>query len=75
MNSAPPPHRAGLLPLNPDDPRHMAWLTLGFIALHLLLWTLLPALSHRAPPWDNIEQLVWSQSLQWGYYKHPPLPT
>ena len=75
MNSAPPPHRAGLLPLNPDDPRHMAWLTLGFIALHLLLWTLLPALSHRAPPWDNIEQLVWSQSLQWGYYKHPPAPT
>jgi 4-amino-4-deoxy-L-arabinose transferase-like glycosyltransferase len=24
---------------------------------------------------DNIEQFNWAQSLQWGYYKHPPLPT
>ena len=26
-------------------------------------------------PMDNVEQWVWSQSLQWGYHKHPPLPT
>jgi 4-amino-4-deoxy-L-arabinose transferase-like glycosyltransferase len=24
---------------------------------------------------DNIEQWIWSHSLQWGYHKHPPLPT
>lgn len=24
---------------------------------------------------DNAEQLSWVRSLQWGYYKHPPLPT
>ena len=28
-----------------------------------------------APPEDNIEQLIWTGSLEWGYYKHPPLPT
>ena len=28
-----------------------------------------------APPEDNIEQLIWTSSLEWGYYKHPPLPT
>ena len=28
-----------------------------------------------APPEDNIEQLIWTTSLEWGYYKHPPLPT
>lgn len=28
-----------------------------------------------APPTDNIEQLIWVRSLEWGYYKHPPLPT
>lgn len=61
--------------IDPQNARHMAWLTLGFLGLHLLLWTLLPAISHRAPPWDNIEQLVWTQSLEWGYYKHPPAPT
>jgi len=26
-------------------------------------------------PMDNIEQLVWSHSIEWGYHKHPPLPT
>ena len=26
-------------------------------------------------PMDNVEQWVWSHSLQWGYHKHPPLPT
>ena len=24
---------------------------------------------------DNVEEYIWSSSLQWGYYKHPPLPT
>ncbi|EER60179.1 glycosyltransferase [Acidovorax delafieldii 2AN] len=27
------------------------------------------------PPADNIEQLTWMRSLEWGYYKHPPVPT
>jgi len=26
-------------------------------------------------PMDNIEQWVWAHSLEWGYHKHPPLPT
>lgn len=26
-------------------------------------------------PMDNIEQTIWSASFEWGYYKHPPLPT
>jgi 4-amino-4-deoxy-L-arabinose transferase-like glycosyltransferase len=24
---------------------------------------------------DNFEQFIWAHSVQWGYYKHPPLPT
>lgn len=24
---------------------------------------------------DNVEQFVWSHSMELGYYKHPPLPT
>jgi 4-amino-4-deoxy-L-arabinose transferase-like glycosyltransferase len=42
---------------------------------HLALWTLLTGISHRAPDWDNMEELVWASSLEWGYYKHPPLPS
>lgn len=49
---------------------------------HLLLWVLFAGawLWHLgdvalSPPTDNIEQLTWMRSLEWGYYKHPPLPT
>lgn len=27
------------------------------------------------PPADDLEQLTWVRSLEWGYHKHPPLPT
>ncbi|NMM79160.1 hypothetical protein B2J89_21205, partial [Acidovorax sp. SRB_24] len=48
------------------------WAILGLFGV-LWLWHLSSvALS---PPADNIEQLSWMRSLQWGYYKHPPLPT
>jgi len=39
------------------------------------LWTILCALSHSAPDLDGMEELVWAVSLEWGYTKHPPLPT
>lgn len=49
------------------------------MALGLLLfagvWLLVLRFTTCAAPADNIEQLNWVRSLQWGYYKHPPLPT
>ena len=39
------------------------------------LWLGLLGASSLTPPIDNIEQLTWVRSLEWGYYKHPPLPT
>ena len=38
-------------------------------------WVLLAAWLWRTPPIDNVEQLVWRSAVEWGYYKHPPLPT
>lgn len=46
-----------------------------FLALFVLLWTVLPLLVGRVPPDDNLEQLGWSAAFHWGYAKHPPLPT
>ncbi len=40
-----------------------------------VIWTALPALLLSAPHGDNVEQLNWAHALQWGYFKHPPLPT
>lgn len=41
----------------------------------LLIWTLATGLTHHAPDLDNNEELVWGSALEWGYYKHPPLPS
>jgi 4-amino-4-deoxy-L-arabinose transferase-like glycosyltransferase len=51
--------------------RALPWLICAYAALWLgLLLRLYPS-----APLDNVEQFVWAQSLEWGYYKHPPLPT
>lgn len=51
----------------------------GFVVAALLLlvvlWTVPAAMFYASPPWDNVEELFWGGSMQWGYYKHPPLPS
>jgi hypothetical protein len=48
-----------------------------FIGLLLFaaVWLSHTAYTSLSPPMDNIEQLNWVHSLEWGYFKHPPLPT
>jgi 4-amino-4-deoxy-L-arabinose transferase-like glycosyltransferase len=48
---------------------------LAVLAFVFLLWSILPVLVQTVPHADNVEQLNWSHALQWGYLKHPPLPT
>lgn len=45
----------------------------GFLALHFLCWTVVPALFYPNVPLDVAEGFVWGRDMQWGYYKHPPL--
>ncbi|WP_321345022.1 glycosyltransferase family 39 protein [Breoghania sp.] len=40
----------------------------------IILWSLLPAATSRAPTLDVVEMLSWGEHWQLGYYKHPPLP-
>ena len=47
------------------------WITACAIAT----WSLAAALINPAQFADNLEQFSWSHSLEWGYWKHPPLPT
>ncbi|MEI8208254.1 MAG: glycosyltransferase family 39 protein [Methylococcales bacterium] len=46
-----------------------------FFAVYLIAWTLCAQFLPTASELDSTEQVVWSQSWQWGYYKHPPLPS
>src|SRR5438045_3237006 len=41
----------------------------------VVLWTVPMAAFYETPPCDNVEELFWGGSLEWGYYKHPPLPS
>ena len=46
-----------------------------FLAGMVALWTILCAISHKAPDLDGMEELVWASSFEFGYTKHPPLPS
>jgi 4-amino-4-deoxy-L-arabinose transferase-like glycosyltransferase len=52
-----------------------AWGVAALLLAYGLVWVLLYALTTLSPPVDNVEQLVWLRSMEWGYFKHPPLPT
>ena len=44
-----------------------------FLAIHLILWTLIPSLTNNNLPLDTIEALAWGSNLDWGFNKHPPM--
>ena len=52
-----------------------SWLVLLIIA-QVVTWTVLPWLLARSLPLDVVSDgLAWGHEWQWGYYKHPPLPS
>ena len=61
-------------PASAPQLRHAPWLALA-LAAWAAVWLLLLAGTSLSPPADNLEQLTWVRSIEWGYYKHPPLPT
>lgn len=50
--------------------RFERWIYL-FIFLHLIIWTLAPAIIRQTLPMDAIEGAIWGQQLEWGYDKNP----
>lgn len=47
---------------------------LGLLAFGAV-WATELGMTRLSAPMDDIEQLVWVRALEWGYFKHPPLPT
>lgn len=39
----------------------------------VFVWVLVAAHLNPAQPGDNLEQFIWAQGFEWGYWKHPPL--
>lgn len=44
-------------------------------AAFIALWSMSAVGLHSAQFVDNLEQYVWSHSFEFGYWKHPPIPT
>jgi 4-amino-4-deoxy-L-arabinose transferase-like glycosyltransferase len=48
---------------------------LGVLCLgQLVIWSLVPILTHHAPPHDVLEGYIWGREWLLGTHKHPPLP-
>jgi 4-amino-4-deoxy-L-arabinose transferase-like glycosyltransferase len=46
-----------------------------FLGVYLAAWTILAAWLPSSMDLDSVEQVIWSRTWQWGYYKHPPMPS
>jgi 4-amino-4-deoxy-L-arabinose transferase-like glycosyltransferase len=55
------------------DKKNIPKLFYFFILAHLIIWTLVPALTNNNLPLDTIEALAWGSNLDWGFNKHPPM--
>ena len=44
-----------------------------FLFSHLIIWTLVPAISNNNLPLDVIEAIAWGNGWPLGWEKHPPL--
>ena len=51
------------------------WLVAGFLIAAQILWVGASEITNTALFPDAAEQFIWSKSIEWGYYKHPPLTT
>lgn len=62
--------RAGLEELPPST------VLIVFIGAQILIWTAIPRLFAISLPLDVVSDgLSWGHEWQWGYFKHPPLPS
>ncbi len=43
----------------------------AFLSIHLIAWTLVPALIRHNLPLDSLEGAMWGHQLEWGYDKNP----
>jgi 4-amino-4-deoxy-L-arabinose transferase-like glycosyltransferase len=57
------------------SPRWRPWHAPALAGLSIVVWVAWAVLFNGAQFGDNIEQFDWAHSLEWGYHKHPPLPT
>ena len=57
------------------DSRTVVSLAPWLIVLSVLVWIAATTASNTSQWGDHFEQFAWAHSVQWGYHKHPPLPT
>lgn len=44
------------------------------VTIHVVVWTIVPALVQPSAPLDTVEMRYLGQQWELGYHKHPPLP-
>ncbi len=59
----------------PAMPRSLFAIVIAILVTFGIAWLLHFSITSYGMHMDNAEQLVWVRSLEWGYFKHPPLVT
>lgn len=63
-----------VLMVKPDDIKYST--NIPWIAVIMVfIWVIFSAIINHSQFGDHFEQYTWAHSLEWGYHKHPPLPT
>jgi 4-amino-4-deoxy-L-arabinose transferase-like glycosyltransferase len=62
-------------PLCSEEARLAGRLFWLLVVVHVVVWTVVPALRDPNAPLDMVEMRYWGQQWQLGYHKHPPLPS
>ncbi len=57
------------------DTRAVVHGALYFAIAAALLWVFVDVSNSTGQWGDHFEQFTWAHSVEWGYHKHPPLPT
>lgn len=57
------------------DLNHFKYVYLIAAVLLVAIWVTWTSLWDSGLYGDSVEQIIWSHSVELGYYKHPPLPT
>jgi len=57
-----------------DEARLAGRLFWLLVVVHVVVWTVVPAMTDPNAPLDTVEMRYWGHQWQLGYHKHPPLP-
>jgi 4-amino-4-deoxy-L-arabinose transferase-like glycosyltransferase len=77
LGNSPTPLGHRILPISHSRPlvQNPTILVALLLGVQIIVWTLVPSLTHTSPPLDVVEGYMWGREWVLATYKHPALPS